>query len=122
LTVDSSGYIYAGTYGTGLYRSVQPLTSITEREHLLPFSYYVYNYPNPFNPTTNIEFSIAHSTFVRLDIFDLLGRLISTLVSERMQPGIYTRRWDGSRVTSGVYLCRIQTEDFRSTKKIVLIK
>ena len=80
------------------------------------------NYPNPFNPTTNIEFRIANFGFVSLKIFDVLGREISTLVSEMRAPGAYTVRWDASSVSSGVYFYKLEAGDFTQTRKLVLLK
>jgi hypothetical protein len=84
------------------------------------------NYPNPFNPVTNIKFEIPvgngrdHS--VKLVIFDLLGKEITTLVNQQMQPGVYSVDWDASNYPSGVYFYKIETGDFKESKRMVLIK
>jgi hypothetical protein len=62
------------------------------------------NYPNPFNPYTFIQYSIAKAGFVKLVVYDNLGREIETLVNERVTPGIYEAKWDASEMPSGVYL------------------
>jgi hypothetical protein len=80
------------------------------------------NYPNPFNPTTRIEFSVPRSTFVTLKVFNLLGQEIATLVNEKQSPGIYTVQFDGSKLASGVYFYRLQSGNFISVKKMVLLK
>ncbi|NOS86017.1 MAG: T9SS type A sorting domain-containing protein [Ignavibacteria bacterium] len=87
------------------------------------------NYPNPFNPVTNIKFDIPKSGFVNITIFDLLGREISTLVNEQMQPGSYTVNWDASNHPSGVYFYKLEvrqagssTGDFVESRKMVLVK
>ncbi len=80
------------------------------------------NYPNPFNPSTNIEFSIAKSEFVTLKIYNILGREVSTLVSERLTAGKYKYEWDASELASGVYLYRLETEGFLKTRKMILMK
>jgi hypothetical protein len=89
----------------------------------IPASYSLsQNYPNPFNPNTIIRFQIKDSRFVKLKIYDILGKEISTLVNEKMQPGTYEVKFDGSRLASGVYFYKLQAGDFQETKKLVLLK
>jgi len=80
------------------------------------------NYPNPFNPTTVIRYQLPENGRVTLKIYDVLGREINTLVNEEKIPGNYTVQFDGSKLSSGVYFYQIQTEKFRSVKKMLLIK
>lgn len=80
------------------------------------------NYPNPFNPTTTIRFDIADEEFVSLRIFDVLGRQLSTLANERMQPGSYSRVLDASSLATGIYFYRLQVGGFVDTRKLVLTK
>jgi hypothetical protein len=80
------------------------------------------NYPNPFNPKSNIKFQIAKSGDVKLVIFNVLGREITTLVNEALQPGTYEVEWDGSNYPSGVYFYKLNTTDYAETRKMVLIK
>ncbi|MBI5473370.1 MAG: T9SS type A sorting domain-containing protein [Ignavibacteriae bacterium] len=91
------------------------------------------NYPNPYNPTTNIRFTIqslpaevhgtqAGSHFTILKVFDLLGREVATLVNEVKQPGTYTVQWNAKGSASGVYLYRLQAGDFLLTKKMLLLR
>ena len=91
------------------------------------------NTPNPFNPTTSIEFSLATRSRVDLEIFDVAGRMIRTLVSGELEAGDYSisngraARWDGrneagNEVGSGIYFYRLGTEEFQSTKKMVLVR
>ncbi len=80
------------------------------------------NYPNPFNPTTIIEFALPESGFVRLDVFDITGRHISTLINGQVQAGSHTKTFDASRLSSGVYLYRLQTAQTVLTRKMILIK
>ena len=85
------------------------------------------NYPNPFNPSTSIDFSIAEPSVVDLSIYDASGRLVRTLVSENKGVGAYTVNWDGTNnngvtVSAGMYLYKINTESYVETKKMLLVK
>lgn len=80
------------------------------------------NYPNPFNPTTNIKFAIPKSGFVKLTVFDMLGREVETLVNENLNAGTYNADWNASKFSSGVYFYMIETEGFTETKKMILTK
>jgi hypothetical protein len=80
------------------------------------------NYPNPFNPVTHILYSIPKLGNVKLVVFDVLGRVVATLVNEVKTPGNYSIRFDATNLASGVYLYRIESGDFTATKKMVLIK
>jgi hypothetical protein len=85
------------------------------------------NYPNPFNPATTIKFSIPEAGQVRLEVFDMVGRLVRTIAEGTMAPGNYEFTWDGTdhdgaAVASGVYLYRLNANSYSSTKKMVLMK
>jgi hypothetical protein len=85
------------------------------------------NYPNPCNPETTIEYSLAQSCDVTLKIYNMAGQLIKTLVHEYQQAGYYNIMWygdnnAGQEVASGVYFYRIKAGDFVSTKKMVVLK
>jgi photosystem II stability/assembly factor-like uncharacterized protein len=80
------------------------------------------NYPNPFNPVTNIKFEMPKSAMVKLVVYDLLGREITTLVNEELSPGIYEVSWVGSNYPSGVYFYLLTTGGFSESKKMVMIK
>lgn len=89
----------------------------------VPDGYKVYqNYPNPFNPSTTIKFDILNSDFVKMEVFDGLGRKLDDLVNERLQPGSYTVEWNASSRPSGIYYYRISTADFTKTMKMTLVK
>jgi photosystem II stability/assembly factor-like uncharacterized protein len=79
-------------------------------------------YPNPFNPNTIINFKIVKGDFVKLTVYDLLGRETVILVNEELKPGTYETDFDGSNLPSGVYYYKITTGDFTQTKKMVLLK
>ena len=79
------------------------------------------NYPNPFNPTTTISFSIPFSGFTSLNVYDILGNEIATLVNEK-PAGNYEVRFNVSSLTSGTYFYRIQAGLFIETRKMILMK
>ncbi len=80
------------------------------------------NYPNPFNPETNISFSIKESGFVSLRVFDILGKEVASLVNERMETGNYTRIFNASNLPSGIYIYSLRVNDFSSFKKMTVLK
>ena len=99
------------------------LTGITDNEVGMPEDFSLsQNYPNPFNPSTQISYSLPEPADVRLDIMNMLGQKIATLVNERMNTGRYTVNFDASRLSSGVYIYSIKAGSFRQTKKMLLIK
>ncbi|MBL7129427.1 MAG: T9SS type A sorting domain-containing protein [Ignavibacteria bacterium] len=89
----------------------------------LPNKYTLHqNFPNPFNPVTNIRFDIPRSSQVKLIIYDALGREVATLVNEKLNAGSYETDWDGSSYPSGVYFYRVETNEFIYVRKMVMIK
>jgi PKD repeat protein len=85
------------------------------------------NYPNPFNPITNINYSLPTACEVELEIFNIMGQRVTTLVNDFKEAGNHTIMWDGTneegtQVASAVYFYRIQAGDFKATKKMVLMK
>ncbi len=80
------------------------------------------NYPNPFNPTTSIEFRIAKQSLVTLEVFDMLGHTVATLVDEVKSPGIYRVTMDGGTLASGMYFYTMKADNFTMSKKFVLMK
>jgi hypothetical protein len=89
----------------------------------VPASFILYqNFPNPFNPATSIKFDIAKSGNVKLVVFDILGREVSTLVNENLNPGTYQVSFDGSSFSSGVYFYKFTTDDFAEMKRMIMVK
>ncbi len=80
------------------------------------------NYPNPFNPTTMISFEVPSATEVALNVYDILGQRVMTLVNEEVSSGVHQVQFDGSQLASGVYIYRIEAGDFVKTRKMMLIK
>ena len=80
------------------------------------------NYPNPFNPSTTITFSVGTYSNTSLRVFDMLGREVATIVSEKLPAGTYTRQWNASNMSSGIYFYRLQAGNYLETKKLILLK
>ena len=80
------------------------------------------NFPNPFNPTTTIAYTLQNKTQVTLKVYDILGRLVAVLVNEKKMPGFYEVKFDGTNVASGVYFYRLQAGSFVATKKLVILR
>lgn len=114
-----SGYsnapLYYFTTGTGL--------DAVEGQNETPKEFALsQNYPNPFNPTTEIRYSIPKSAMVYIKVYDLLGQEVTTLVNHEQKPGYYTVSFNASKLASGIYIYRLQANDFTSTKKMILLK
>ena len=118
-------------YGSGIYTvsmthdSVyieSPITDVrTDEELPLKFEL-AQNYPNPFNPTTTIQYALSSAQFVKITVFDVLGRELATLVNDVKSSGRYTATWDATGLPSGVYFYRMVTPSFTSFKKMLLVR
>jgi hypothetical protein len=96
---------------------------VKESKAALPINYSLFqNYPNPFNPRTTIKFALSKPGNVSLNIFDILGRGIATLVSRYLFAGTYSVQWDANKFPSGIYFYKLQTDLFSETKKLALLK
>jgi uncharacterized delta-60 repeat protein len=138
LALDSSGNVYVtgesqgdGTgydYCTIKYFQTSSDVKDESGERQRPSEFVLsQNYPNPFNPTTKIEFTLAKSDFATLQIYDVLGRKVRTLVSEELSSGYKSVIWDGKNddgkdVASGVYFYQLKVGDFSEPKKMLLLK
>ena len=80
------------------------------------------NYPNPFNPVTTINYSIPKQSYVKIIVYDILGKEVVTLVNEEKLAGNYKTNFDGSNLTSGVYFYRLEAGEFSKTRKLILLK
>ena len=80
------------------------------------------NYPNPFNPTTTINYQLQKAGSVSLKVYDMLGREVASLVDGNKGPGFYSAVFDASRLSSGTYIYRLQSDSFTEVKKLVLLK
>ena len=80
------------------------------------------NYPNPFNPSTRIRFSLPKTSEVKLTVYDILGRVVTRLIDDRMTPGSYEIIFNAAGLASGLYFYRLETPDFVRTKKMILLR
>ncbi len=118
----ADGYIFVATT-----RSLEILrripTGIEEDKNVLPSSFSLsQSYPNPFNPSTTIEYDLIKDTDVTLNIYDILGRNVATLVNQKQPAGRHNAIWNAGAYSSGIYFYRIQAGDYTETKKMVLMK
>jgi hypothetical protein len=137
LRIRTSGGVTSGVYtvtvtangpnGTPVHVRTVTLTvsptGLTTNNNVVPENFYLYqNFPNPFNPNTNIKFDIAKSGMVKLNIYDITGRVVSTLVDESFKAGTYNYDFNASNLSSGVYFYKLETPDFTSIRKMILVK
>jgi hypothetical protein len=98
-------------------------TGIVNELSLSPSSFVLHqNYPNPFNPSTTISFRIPSRSFVSLKVFDLIGRMVSTLINEDQNIGTHFVTFNGTNLPSGIYFYRLHAGSFLETQKLVLMK
>ncbi len=96
---------------------IEPISGITPKTFSLS-----QNYPNPFNPSTKINLDIPKNTYVKIIVYDLLGKDIEVLVNEQLSAGSYRIDWNAAKYASGIYFYRIITSEFTDIKKMVLLK
>jgi len=128
-SIDSLVEKYSKDYRINAIEASRPLqfikqivTSVDNRDNL-PSEYSLsQNYPNPFNPFTKIKYELPKSGFVRMVLYDNLGRVVKVLVNEIQFAGSYDININAMGLSSGVYYYRIQADEYSATKKIVLLK
>lgn len=128
---DRSGGMHNAKYTVALLQKalgIYPL-AVDRTDLNVPDSYQLsQNFPNPFNPTTNIQFAIPTSGQVRLDVYDILGNHVNTLINEQMGAGNFRTTWNGmdkngQKVATGMYIYRMQVgSSFQAVKKMLLVK
>ena len=117
---------YAGNYSD--FSDVVQAALLSLDENLIPAEFALHqNYPNPFNPVTQIKYDLAEDGLVTINIFDVLGRNIRTLLNVNQSAGYHSIRWDatndyGEAVSAGMYFYLIQAGEFKQTRKMVLLK
>lgn len=107
---------------TNLTITVTPVSSISKIEETASSYDLGQNYPNPFNPITKINYSIPKSSNVKINIFDILGQKVESLVNEKQDAGTYSVEFDASNLSSGVYYYKIEAGEYTSVKKMTLVK
>jgi hypothetical protein len=114
-----------GPWSVPLSFTVDQVSSVGGTQQSLPLQASLeQNFPNPFNPSTEITIHLPRAEHVKLEIYDLLGRHVATLVDENLPGGIFRATWDARGVSSGAYLCRLETSGSRSiqSRKILLLR
>ncbi|HLP16634.1 MAG TPA: SMP-30/gluconolactonase/LRE family protein [Bacteroidota bacterium] len=112
------------TAGKSLYRiRMAASTGVNDQGTLQMPSFRLYaNYPNPFNPSTTIQYDLQEESLVRVNIFNSLGEKVATVVNERQQAGAHEVRFDSNTLASGVYLCQINAGRFAAAQKMILTR
>ena len=128
---DSLGYTYFADFGANYYclgikvdgNTYGTITNISDEPTSSPNQFQLFhNYPNPFNPTTEIDFVIPEATFTTLIISDILGREVCTLLSKEVSAGHHSQEWNAANYSSGVYFYTLRSGKFVETKKLLLQK
>jgi hypothetical protein len=124
VAVGSDGTVFLADGIEGLFAyEYSTATASAEEYSKNPVVYeLIQNYPNPFNPSTTIEFTLPKSEFVELKIYNILGKEVSTLVSNKLNQVNHTFQFDGMNLASGIYFYLIETGEFQDVKKMILIK
>ncbi|RPI17621.1 MAG: T9SS C-terminal target domain-containing protein [Ignavibacteriae bacterium] len=117
----------AGSNGTPIHVRSIALTvnpvGLTINNTEVPEKFYLYqNFPNPFNPSTTVRFDLAKSGMVKLNVYDVTGKLVSALINDNYYAGQYSVDFNASGLSSGIYFYKLETADFTSIKKMILVK
>ena len=99
------------------------ITNVDVKDNIILQDFELFqNYPNPFNPATKINYFLKQSGFVRLKVYDLLGKEIAVLVNEEKTQGSYSVKFNGSNLPSGVYFYTLQVNNFMQSRKMILLR
>lgn len=102
---------------------IPSIVSVRKKDNVIPSEFTLFqNYPNPFNPSTTINFSIPEGTKVNLKVYDVLGRIVETLVDEHLSAGQYSYQFNASNLASGIYFYRLTSGEYSKVKKLSLLK
>ena len=123
LTYEAGNKSTSTVYFDDLRTAVFAPTDVEQEDGILPTEFVLQqNYPNPFNPATQIKFSVPAASNVKLIVTDILGREVATLVNDELAAGNYNVNFDASSFSSGVYFYSIITDNFKQSKKMILMK
>ena len=112
---NNSDWSNENVFTTGVRTSIE--------SNSLPINYYLFqNFPNPFNPSTEIQYALPEASFVTLEVFNSLGQKVTQLVNNYKSAGFYKETFDASSLSSGVYLYKLTTASYTKTNKMLLIK
>ncbi|MFZ5433122.1 MAG: T9SS type A sorting domain-containing protein [Calditrichota bacterium] len=123
-----SGYLVAGQITVDLRQKAylakytREGLPVTDHSTVMPIEFQLTAFPNPFNPTTTISFSLPKSTITRLTVFNLLGREVAVLTDGMLEAGEHRFSFDGSDLPSGLYFARLNSGEFAATRKLLLVK
>jgi photosystem II stability/assembly factor-like uncharacterized protein len=108
----------------GIYRRpINEVIGVKSISSEIPNSSKLYqNYPNPFNSMTNVQWTMSRTGYVKIEVFDITGKEITTLVNEKQNAGVYKVMFDAGSLPSGIYFYRIQAGDFTQVKRMILVK
>lgn len=121
--IPSTGSNIWGYGKVDAYKSILGITTDLEKELIIPLHYYLsQNFPNPFNPSTTIKFFLPKKDFIKLKVFDILGREVATLIEGELNKGEYTVNFNAAELSSGVYFYQLSTPTFTETKKMQLLQ
>ncbi|MBK8946442.1 MAG: T9SS type A sorting domain-containing protein [Ignavibacteriae bacterium] len=119
----SGDNLFLGAVENGLwYRKISNITKVINEKKKQDLFALSQNYPNPFNPTTKINYQLGRASNVTIKVFDCLGRLIKTLVDEYKPQGLYSLNFDASTLVSGIYFYQLSTDEFITTKKMIILQ
>ena len=121
LEIGSEDYVF-WTNTISIFMFKDP-TGILSREESIPKQFSLnQNYPNPFNPSTTIEFTLPKSEYVKLKVYNILGKEVTTLASNKLNPGNHIYTFDGKNLASGIYYYQLVAGDYREVKKMILLR
>jgi hypothetical protein len=120
----SDGYVAVATHGNGVYSSyITEIPSSLEEIIHLPASLLLYPaYPNPFNATTTIKYSIPYRGWVKLQVYNMLGEKVMTLIDNNILAGEHELQWTAADLASGTYIIKMRFENHTKTQKVMLVK
>ncbi len=119
---ESDPNFQAAVFGQNWLNLYDNNSIITTKSMELPINYSIANYPNPFNPTTTINYQLPENGFVTIKVYDMLGKEIATLVNGNRTAGYHKVNFDASKLTSGIYIYTINAGKYIQSKKMLLVK